>query len=110
MEREKIGDRLIEPLVIGAAMILLATIAFPYVSLHRTRGFNERAASDLQHLASAEEAYFRANKIYAADPFKLAGFMESSEVTIKVSEITPTSFRAVARHERGDQTDRKSVV
>jgi Tfp pilus assembly protein PilE len=103
MERSKLSNRLVELLVIGAIVAVLAALAFPYLSAHRIEGFNDRAVSDLRNLVLAQEAYFEANKVYASSLGDLAGFAKSSEVTLRLASATPKSFIARAEHARGDQ-------
>ena len=82
MTRNEKGFTLIELLVVVAIIGILAAIAIPQFSEYRKQGFNARASSDLRNLATAEEAYFAANAVYAATTTGLTGFKQSPGVTI----------------------------
>jgi type IV pilus assembly protein PilA len=103
MTRNEKGFTLIELLVVVAIIGILAAIAIPQFSEYRKQGFNARASSDLRNLATAEEAYFAANAVYAADPTSLTGFKQSPGVSITISPGT-SSFTAESSHSAGDKT------
>ena len=103
MMRNEKGFTLIELLVVVAIIGILAAIAIPQFSEYRKQGFNARASSDVRNLATAEEAYFAANAVYAASPSNLTGFKQSPGVSISVSPST-NSFTASSSHSAGDKT------
>jgi len=103
MMRNEKGFTLIELLVVVAIIGILAAIAIPQFSEYRKQGFNARASSDLRNLATAEEAYFAANAVYANDPLTLTGFKKSPGVSITVAPGS-VSFTANASHAAGDKT------
>jgi len=102
--RRRVTKLLAEPLIVTAVLLMLAAIAFPAFSSHRKLGFNERAATDLRRLARAQEEHFRDHHAYTSNLSRLESFAKPGHVTIRVSEVTSTSFKAIALHDWGDQT------
>jgi type IV pilus assembly protein PilA len=52
------GFSVIEFLVVGAIVGILALIAVPQYSMYRQKGYNTSAANDLRNVAAAQEAFF----------------------------------------------------
>ena len=65
MAKEK-GFSVIEFLVVGAIVGILALIAVPQYSIYRQKGYNTSAANDLRNVAAAQEAFFAQNGKYLA--------------------------------------------
>ena len=80
---------------------ILAAIAIPQFSIHRQRGFDARAKTDLRNLVTAEEAYFATNETYTTSTAALPGFRQSSGITIGGPKATRTAFTATAKHLTG---------
>jgi prepilin-type N-terminal cleavage/methylation domain-containing protein len=110
MVRER-GFSVIEFLVVGAIMGILALIAVPQYSIYRQKGFNTAAANDLRSMAAAQEALFAQTGKYHAishctseDPgtqCKIEGIPGMSQLAKGVNlsiEASPTGFTGTARH------------
>jgi prepilin-type N-terminal cleavage/methylation domain-containing protein len=110
MVRER-GFSIIEFLVVGAIMGILALIAVPQYSIYRQKGFNTAAANDLRSMAAAQEAFFAQNGKYqpvthctSVDPSaqcKIEGIPGISQLAKGVNlsiETSPTGFVGAARH------------
>ncbi len=58
------GFSVIEFIVVGAILGVLALIAVPQYSMYRQKGYNTSAANDLRNVAAAQEAFFAQNAKY----------------------------------------------
>lgn len=116
MKRER-GFSVIEFLVVGAIMGILALIAIPQYSIYRQKGFNTAAANDLRSMAAAQEAFFAQNGKYqpvshcsSNDPStqcKIEGIPGISQLAKGVNlsiETKPTGFTGVAKHVKSNVT------
>ena len=65
------GFTLVEILVVIAIIGILAAIAIPQFSKYRTDSYNTAALSDIRNAATAQEAYFAENKVYAGSVNRL---------------------------------------
>ncbi|MFO0417190.1 MAG: type IV pilin protein [Pseudomonadota bacterium] len=105
------GFSVIEILVVGAIMGILALIAVPQYSMYRERGYKNTAANDLRNVAAAQEAFFAHNAKYLAitncsetsadNICQVTGLPGVSNLSkgIKLTiETTPSGFKGEARH------------
>lgn len=99
------GFTLIELLVVMAIVSILAAIAVPQYDAYKKRGFDLRAQSDLQNVATAEEAYFIDNEEYlpceAQSCTQLPGIKALSKDTVLSVAATKTAFTGNASHPKG---------
>jgi prepilin-type N-terminal cleavage/methylation domain-containing protein len=113
------GFSVIEILVVGAIMGILALIAVPQFSMYRERGYNTSASNDLRNVAAAQEAYFAQNAKYlaiqncsntAADAnCQVSGLPGVTTLSkgIKLSiETSPSGFKGEARHAKSNKVCR----
>jgi len=66
MKNSQVGFTLIELMVVIAIIGILAAIAIPQFSAYRTRSYKAALESDAHSIASAQEAYFVKNGLYAS--------------------------------------------
>lgn len=95
-------------MIVVAIIAILASIAIPQLSAHRTRSFNTTAVSDLKNAAIAQEAYYVDNRQYTnsianltANPYNLP---ITQSVTVGVSSATNLAYIMTAYHSAGNIT------
>jgi Tfp pilus assembly protein PilE len=91
-----------------AIIAILAAIAIPQLSVHRTRSYNTAAVSDLKNAAIAQEAYYVDNRQYTnsissltTTPYNLS---ISQGVSIGISSATNQAYLMTAYHSAGNIT------
>lgn len=106
--RNNAGFTLIELLVVVAIIGILAAIAIPQFALYRQRGFDARAESDLRNAATAEEAYFATDNVYASCDQGTCGatigFAPSDGVSLSMVPGTGDTFTGTSKHAQGPTT------
>ena len=104
----KAGFTLIELLIVVAIIAILAAIAIPQLSAHRTKAYNNTAISDLKNAAIAQEAYHADNRQYTNDISKLTtnpyNLYISQGVNMAVSSATDQAYLMSAYHSAGNTT------
>jgi type IV pilus assembly protein PilA len=104
------GFTLIELMIVIAIIGILAAIAIPQYSLHRTRSFNSAAQADLRNAATAQEAYFMDHGTYCSMTTNLIGrtymLFFSKGVKFEIVDVSTDASGYVMRawHENGDTT------
>jgi type IV pilus assembly protein PilA len=104
------GFTLIEVMIVIAIVGILAAIAIPQYSLHRTRSFNATAQGDLRNAATAQEAYFMDHGTYCSVTTNLIGptymlfFSKGVNFEIVADETNAFRYSMRAKHESGDTT------
>jgi prepilin-type N-terminal cleavage/methylation domain-containing protein len=96
------GFTLLELLVVTSIIGILASIAIPQYASFRARGFDSMVSSAVRNVATGEEAYYAAHKVYAADVNMLEGMnLGDVEITITPgnSGDISSSFRIHGRHD-----------
>jgi type IV pilus assembly protein PilA len=105
------GFSVIEFIVVGAIVGVLALIAVPQYSMYRQKGYNTTAANDLRNVAAAQEAFFAQNAKYqsilhctAKDASHecvidgLPGITKLSKGVNLVVNAGPNGFSGTAKH------------
>ena len=102
------GFTLIEVMIVVAIIAILAAIAIPQLSAHRTKSYNTAAASDLKNGAIAQEAYYVDTGQYTnsvstltTSPYNL---FITQGVNIAVSSATNEAYVMTAYHSVGNIT------
>jgi type IV pilus assembly protein PilA len=102
------GFTLIEVMIVVAIIAILAAIAIPQLSVHRTRAYNKAAVSDLKNAAIAQEAYYVDNRQYTnsitnltTTPYNLG---ISQSVHLGVSSADNYAYLMTAYHSAGNIT------
>jgi len=102
------GFTLIELMIVVAIIAILAAIAIPQLSVHRTKSYNTAAVSDLKNAAIAQEAYYVDNRQYTNSisslttiPYNLS---ISQSVNIAVSSANNEAYLMTAFHSAGNKT------
>jgi len=97
MTAHRRGFTLIELLIVVVIIGILAAIAIP--KFQSTKGKANAAAlkSDLRNLATAQEAYFYDNSVYAPAASQLA-YSRSPGVVLTITAATASGWSAVATH------------
>ena len=102
------GFTLIELMIALAIIGILAAIATPQLSVHRTKSYNTAAVSDLKNAAIAQEAYYVDNRLYTISitnltttPYNLG---ISQGVNLGVSSANNEAYLMTAYHSAGNKT------
>jgi len=102
------GFTLIEVMIVAAIIAILAAIAIPQLSVHRTKSYNTAAVSDLKNAAIAQEAYYVDNRQYTnsissltVTPFNL---FISQGVNVGISSATNEAYLMTGYHSAGNIT------
>ncbi len=102
------GFTLIEVMIVVAIIAILAAIAIPQLSVHRSKSYNTAAVSDLKNTAIAQEAYYVENRRYTdsigdltVSPFNL---FISQGVSVGVSSANNEAYLMTSYHSAGNTT------
>ena len=104
-KQDKRGFTIIELLVAIAIIGVLSAIAIPQFSAYRTKSFNSTALSDLRSAATAQEAYYATNMVYADSETNLTssyGLNISQNVSLSTSGSV-TGYTITAFHSSGNK-------
>lgn len=105
--RDTRGFSLIEVLVIIVLVGVLAGIAIAQYAGFRARGVDGKVASVVRGVATGQEAFYAANRFYAANVTDLDG-LSIGDVTVAVSAgnsgSLASSFRIVGSHAGTERT------
>ncbi len=94
---ERRGFTLIELLIVVVIIAILAAIAIPKFANSKGKAETTALREDLRNLATAQEAYFYDNAVYAsATP--LLSYASSPGVTVTIGAADATGWSAVATH------------
>ncbi|HEX9911131.1 MAG TPA: type IV pilin protein [Desulfatiglandales bacterium] len=102
------GFTLIEVMIVVAVIAILAAIAIPQLSVHRTKSYNTAAVSDLKNAAIAQEAYYVDNRQYTNNISNLTTIPYNLSITqsvnMAVSSATNEAYLMTAFHSAGNKT------
>ena len=105
---EKEGFTLVEILVVIAIIAILAAIAIPQLSVHRTKSYNTSAAADIKNASIAQEAYYVENRTYCGDIDTLTSspynFYITRGVNLNIVSANDTNYLLNAYHSSGNVT------
>src|SRR5512137_833971 len=108
IDKNNEGFTLIEVMIVVAIIAILAAIAIPQLSVHRTKSYNTAAVSDLKNAAIAQEAYYVDNRQYTNDIGRLTttpyNLNRSQGVNMTVSSATNQVYLMSAYHSAGNVT------
>jgi type IV pilus assembly protein PilA len=99
------GFSLVELLMVGSIIGLLAAIAIPQFINYRTRGIDSQMRSDLRNAAVAMESYFAERQEYPTSVSGISafGFNQTGGVTLTINITSPSSFTLGASKAGGSQ-------
>ena len=100
MLSNKKGFTLIELLIVVVIIGILAAIAIPKFANTKEKAYVASMKSDLRNLITAQEAYFSDNNSsYASSTTTLGtNYRASSGVTVTISTVTATGWKATSAH------------
>ncbi len=97
MPHRKAGFTLIELLIVVVIIGILAAIAIPKFHNTKEQSYIASMREDLRNLATAQEAYFNDNSMYAPNTAALGtNYLASPGVVVTVAGATGSSWRATA--------------
>ena len=91
------GFTLIELLIVVVIIGILAAVAIPKFRNSKAKAFVASMKSDLRNLATAQEAYFYENAVYASDTSQI-NFRPSSGVEVEIVSASAAGWGARTTH------------
>ncbi|MGE5839176.1 MAG: type IV pilin protein [Deltaproteobacteria bacterium] len=108
MGKRDLGFTLVEVMIVVAILAILAAIAIPQLSVHRSKSYNTAAISDLKNAAIAQESYYVDNRQYTnnissltSTPYNLS---ISRGVWVDISSANNEAYLMTAYHSAGNIT------